>query len=119
MLGSLATVALFKLAPYADDNAYLTRWIAMYMPSRDYWLKLNSEYTALQTKSSESTILVTSAHLPNKHNFSYPQYVPFRDLNGFLLRNKQGNDTSIELFKRSGHDRGHERRCTQVVEYGR
>ncbi|KAF8894910.1 hypothetical protein CPB84DRAFT_1782616 [Gymnopilus junonius] len=73
VLASLATAALFKFAPYADDDVYLTRWIAMYMPSRDYWLRLNAQYTAIHKDMSEDTVLVNSAHAPNGLRFSYPQ----------------------------------------------
>lgn len=73
VLISLAGVAAVKFAPAANDEVYLTRWIAMYSSPRDYWLELNAKHTAQQAKVSEDHLLVSDAHRPAVHRFRYPQ----------------------------------------------
>ncbi|KAJ8522757.1 hypothetical protein ONZ45_g746 [Pleurotus djamor] len=65
--------ACYKYAPAADEDAYLTRWIALYSVPRDVWLNLNVKHTAMQQTVSEQNLLVADAQLPKVHRFRYPQ----------------------------------------------
>ncbi|KAF9047277.1 hypothetical protein BJ165DRAFT_1081353 [Panaeolus papilionaceus] len=97
VLISLAGVAAVKFAPAANDEVYLTRWIAMYSSPRDYWLELNAKHTAQQAKVSEDHLLVSDAHRPAVHRFRYPQAMvqasPFLNPVGM---NVQVEDTVIK-----------------------
>ncbi|KAF8972969.1 hypothetical protein BDZ97DRAFT_1649328 [Flammula alnicola] len=73
LLASVAGVAIFKYAPVADENVYLTRWIAMYKTPRDYWLSLNATHTVQAEEIAQGTILMNDASTPAIHRFTYPQ----------------------------------------------
>ncbi|KAF8070263.1 hypothetical protein FPV67DRAFT_1668136 [Lyophyllum atratum] len=73
VLASLFAVAAYKYAPEPTEDVYLTRWIALYSPSREQWLDMAAKHTALSVESSETTLLVTNAKRPPVHRYRYPQ----------------------------------------------
>ncbi|KAF5320982.1 hypothetical protein D9619_001413 [Psilocybe cf. subviscida] len=73
LLLSIGTVLAVKYAPEANEDAYLTRWIAMYKPSADTWLERNAMHTANQREKASETQLVQDAMKPAVHRFRYPQ----------------------------------------------
>lgn len=70
---SVLAVATYKYAPEADENVYLTRWIAMYSTPRDFWLERNVEHTAQEAAVSELNLILGSAEKPKIHRYRYPQ----------------------------------------------
>jgi len=103
LLLSLAGVATYNYAPRPDDNLYLTRWIKMYMSSRDHWLTLNAKHTAQQMEVSHAGMLLSDAQRPAVHRFRYPQSMvqssPFLnavgshvDMEGIVLRGEKEFD---------------------------
>ncbi|PPQ89535.1 hypothetical protein CVT25_012207 [Psilocybe cyanescens] len=72
VLASLATAAVFKFAPSADDDVYLSRWIALYTAPRDYWISLNAKHSAQTAEVAADTLLVNDATRPLIHRYSYP-----------------------------------------------
>lgn len=72
-LFSLLGVAAYKYAPEANEDVYLTRWIAMYSTPRDYWLERNVEHTAQEAAVSETNLILGSAEKPKIHRYRYPQ----------------------------------------------
>lgn len=75
LLLSIGTVLAVKYAPEPSEDAYLTRWIAMYKPSPDLWLERNAMHTVGQREKASESQLVQDAKQPNVHRFRYPQCV--------------------------------------------
>jgi len=97
VLASLLVVAAYKYAPEPTDDAYLTRWIALYTPPRDQWLNMAAKHTALSVDESETTLLVTSAKKPPVHRFRYPHL--FEQKSPFLTPVGEDIDTSSIVVK--------------------
>lgn len=75
LLISIGTVLAVKYAPEPGEDAYLTRWIAMYKPSTDTWLERNAAHTAQQKDKAAESQLIQDAKRPLVHRFRYPQCV--------------------------------------------
>jgi hypothetical protein len=73
LLISIAGVVGVKLAPSADKDVYLTRWIAMYKTPASYWETLNAKHTAQTEEQAHVHILLSDAQKPPVHRFRYPQ----------------------------------------------
>ncbi|KAH9485307.1 hypothetical protein JR316_0002215 [Psilocybe cubensis] len=73
VLASIATVAVFKYAPSAGDDVYLSQWIALYTAPRDYWLTLNAKHSAQSAELAADTRLVNDATRPIIHRYVNPQ----------------------------------------------
>ncbi|GLB37221.1 hypothetical protein LshimejAT787_0402720 [Lyophyllum shimeji] len=97
VLASVLAVAAYKYAPEPTDDAYLTRWIALYTPSRDQWLDMAAKHTALSVEESETTLLVTSAKKPPVHRFRYPHL--FEQKSPFLTPVGDDIDTNEVVVK--------------------
>ncbi|KAF5326161.1 hypothetical protein D9611_000156 [Ephemerocybe angulata] len=72
VLAGLAGAAFYKFAPKASDSVYLTRWIAMYTESSNYWLDRNAEHTAGSQTASEDTLLFKEAKPALQRRLRYP-----------------------------------------------
>ncbi|KAF9071082.1 hypothetical protein BDP27DRAFT_1446572 [Rhodocollybia butyracea] len=68
----LAGVAI-KFAEEQSEEAFITRWIAMYTTSSEKWLDMNAGHTALSKGSAETVHLITSASRPPMHRMRFPQ----------------------------------------------
>lgn len=73
ILLSLLVVAFYKYAPAPGEDAYLTRWIAMYTPSSERWLNINVRHTAQQQRVADVTMLVNDAKKSRAYRYRYPQ----------------------------------------------
>ncbi|KAF4567694.1 hypothetical protein EYR40_006698 [Pleurotus pulmonarius] len=98
VLLSFLGVACYKYAPEANDNAYLTRWMAFYSVPRDVWLNLNVKHTVLQQESSEQSILFAEAHVSKVHRYRSPQLLD--QASPFLLPVGMTVDMSDVVAKR-------------------
>ena len=76
LLISLAGVVGVKLAPSADKDVYLTRWIELYATPAAVWESLNAKNLAQSEEQAHTTLLLADASKPNVHRYRYPQYVP-------------------------------------------
>lgn len=71
-LSFAAACAFYKYAPRPSDETYLTQWLAMYIPSPDYWLDINAKHTALSKLISDDSHLLRSAQAPIVRRYRYP-----------------------------------------------
>lgn len=73
MLTSILVGTAYQFAPEASEEAFLTRWIAMYSPNSERWLDLNAGHTVLSKEAAETFQLFNTAVRPPVHRYRYPQ----------------------------------------------
>ena len=73
MIAGAAIAVAYKFAPTADDDVYLTRWIAMYKTHRDEWMSRNAHHTVMQMDFADQGQLLNDARRPVMQRLRYPQ----------------------------------------------
>ncbi|KAF5389472.1 hypothetical protein D9757_004297 [Collybiopsis confluens] len=72
-LVSILAGAAYKFAPEPSEDAFITRWLAMYTTSSERWLDLNASHTVLSQDSADAVRLFTTAARPPVHRMRFPQ----------------------------------------------
>ncbi|KAG6813659.1 hypothetical protein H0H92_008896 [Tricholoma furcatifolium] len=73
VLAALAVVAVYKYAPEATEDTYLTRWIALYSTPREKLLEIAVKHTDLSANDCEINYLQSNASVPPVRRYRYPQ----------------------------------------------
>ncbi|KAJ3820471.1 hypothetical protein F5880DRAFT_1615556 [Lentinula raphanica] len=70
---SLIAGALYQLAPKPSEEAFITRWLAMYTTTSEKWLDMNVRHTVLSVDAAEGVNLFTTASRPAMYRMRFPQ----------------------------------------------
>ncbi|KAJ3794739.1 hypothetical protein GGU11DRAFT_729746 [Lentinula aff. detonsa] len=70
---SIIAGAVYQFAPKPSEEAFITRWLAMYTTTSEKWLDMNVRHTALSKNAAEGVNLLTTASRPPIHRMRFPQ----------------------------------------------
>ncbi|KAG6864871.1 hypothetical protein C0991_006638 [Blastosporella zonata] len=73
VLASLLVAAVYKYAPEATNDTYLTRWIALYSTPRERLMDIAVKHTAMSAEDSDMAIMLSTARPNPVHRYRYPQ----------------------------------------------
>jgi hypothetical protein len=72
LAGAIAAAAI-AYAPEPSEDAYITRWIAMWKTPTEVWSQINDKHTALVVDATKEHLFFTAAERPIRHRLEFPQ----------------------------------------------
>ncbi|KAI6046186.1 hypothetical protein EDC04DRAFT_2558754 [Pisolithus marmoratus] len=73
ILLSFVAIAFYKWAPRPSEEAFLTKWLAHYSTSPEFWARINEQQLLRSQHMTVNTVLQTSAQRPSMVRYRYPQ----------------------------------------------
>ncbi|KAI6033049.1 hypothetical protein F5J12DRAFT_196288 [Pisolithus orientalis] len=73
ILLSFVAIAFYKWAPRPGEEAFLTKWLAHYSTSPEFWTRINEQQLLRSQHMTVNTVLQTSAQRPSMVRYRYPQ----------------------------------------------
>ncbi|KAJ4468222.1 hypothetical protein J3R30DRAFT_3560256 [Lentinula aciculospora] len=70
---SMIVGAAYQFAPEPSEEAFVTRWLAMYTTTSEKWLDMNVRHTALSKDIADGVELFATATRPPVHRMRFPQ----------------------------------------------
>ncbi|KAJ4498331.1 hypothetical protein C8R41DRAFT_818770 [Lentinula lateritia] len=70
---SIIIGAAYQFAPQPSEEAFVTRWLAMYTTTSEKWLDMNVRHTVLSKEVAEGVNLLTTATRPPINRMRFPQ----------------------------------------------